>query len=180
MRKSKLRNAGSKRGRPPTGHKLAGTDKLFHREYPGQEPRIIEHQGPSITQSLDYNDQGNLNNVSSDHKYPPPKQHPIFQKIWLEHIDNITARENFKIGHLQTLAVLCDLHIEYSELTQFIQENGRSYKSIGRSGLVLRPYPEVAMLRGVQAQIREYMKVMGLVLKKDNTTELDGNDDDWT
>jgi hypothetical protein len=178
MRKQK--NAVSRRGRPATGHKLSGTEQRFHREYPGQEPRIVEHPGPVLVQNAQDSDSGKSEQLLSNHKYPPPKQHPVFQKIWFESIDNVTARENFKISHLNSLRILCDLFVEYEELTQFIEKNGRSYKSTGRSGVVWRLYPEVGQIKSVQAQIREYTKMMGLLLKKDNTVELNDDDDEWT
>ena len=165
----------TKRGRPATGHKLQGTEQRFHREYDGQEPMVVEHSGPGSTFQEDVDDSIKL----VDHKYPPPKSHPIFQKIWLEHIDNITARENFKIGHLQSLEILCDLFVEYGELTKFIQENGRSYKSVGRSGVIWRFYPEVAQTKTVQSQIKDYMKLLGLLLKKDHSVEALGEENEW-
>lgn len=176
MEKQKQKISKAKRGRPATGHKLPGTDQRFHRQYEGQEPRIVEHSTPP-TASVE-NEMPN--DKYANHKYPPPRRHPIFEKTWLEHIDNITARENFKIGHLQSLEILCDLFVEYKELTKFIQENGRSYKSVGRSGTIWRFYPEVGQIKIVQSQIRDYTKMLGLLLKKDSQDFCGVDDDDWT
>lgn len=175
MENLKQKVAKPKRGRPATGHKLQGTEQRFRRQHEGQEPRVVEHLGPTT----EFNEISSQNDKFVDHKYPPPKRHPTFQKIWLEQIDNITERENFKIGHLHSLEILCDLFVEYGELTKFIQENGRSYKSVGRSGVIWRFYPEVAQIKNVQSQIKEYMKLLGLLLKKDHAVESGGESDEW-
>ncbi|MBK7844036.1 MAG: P27 family phage terminase small subunit [Bdellovibrionales bacterium] len=175
MEEEKHKSAKPKKGRPATGLKLQGTEQTFHREYEGQEPKVVEHSGPSSTPLEDDDKTVKL----ADHKYPPPKRHPTFQKIWVEHIDNITARENFKVGHLHSLEILCDLFVEYGELTKFIQENGRSYKSVGRSGVIWKFYPEVAQIKNVQSQIKDYMKLLGLLLKKDHSIESGGEKSEW-
>lgn len=175
MERQKSKTEKKPRGRPATGHKIGGTEQRFHREYAGQEPRVIEHSPPEPVAD----ENGIPSDKYADHKYPPPKCHPIFEKIWLEHIDNITARENFKIGHLQPLAILCDLYVEYLELTKFIQDHGRSYKSVGRSGTIWRFYPEVGQIKVVQSQIKEYTKLLGLLLKKDYSIESGGEASEW-
>jgi hypothetical protein len=175
METSKKKSVVSKRGRPATGHKLQGTAERFHRQYPGQEPLIVEHSGPIEDSIAEESPSTEL----SDHKFPPPKKHPTFQKVWFQSIDSITNRENFKVTHLNTLEILCDLFAEYDELTTFIRKNGRSYKSVGRSGIVWRFYPEVGQIKSVQAQIRDYTKLLGLLLKKDNSIESGAETDNW-
>jgi hypothetical protein len=164
-------------GKYGEGSVIPGTDKKFKREYPGQDPRIEEPGVPveDLEESLpEPDDEG------SRHKFPPPKKHPIFRKIWMEFIDNISKRENFQNGHLGALEILCDLHVEYEDLRTFIRRNGRSYKSYGRQGMVHKLYPEVGQLNTVQAQIKEYLKTLGLTLKKDHgTTNPAGERNEW-
>jgi len=117
--------------------------------------------------------------IKIDHKFPPPKSHPIFIRTWMDFIDNVSSRENFKTGHLNSLEILCDLYVDYDNLKKYIESKGRSYKSNGRNGLTWKFYPEVAQLNTVQSQIKEYMKMLGLVLKKDHGTASGGEKSNW-
>ncbi len=94
-------------------------------------------------------------------------------------IENVTKRENFNIAHLDSLEILCDLYVEYDELQEFVRVNGRSYMSVGRTGEVWKFYPEVNQLMRVQAQIKEYSKMLGLLLKKDHGNESGGEASEW-
>ena len=111
---------------------------------------------------------------AAKHKYPPPKKNKTFRKIWMQFIDSLVSRENFKVGHLNNLEILCDLYVEYEELQKFIRTKGRSYLSVGRSGEVWKFYPEVSHLSKVQLQIKNYTAMLGLVPKKDHGTEAGG------
>jgi len=164
-----------KKMRSSSGHRVKGTRKKFFRDYPGQDPVILKIPKPvpdpeAIAPVVD---------EASQHKYPPPRVHPIFRKIWMEFIDNICARENFKVGHLNSLEILCDLYVEYDELRAFLRQHGRSYQSLGRSGQVWKPFPEVAQLNLVQSNIKEYTKMLGLLLKKDHSSLSGGEKDEW-
>jgi hypothetical protein len=167
--------------RIPKGFGVAvpGTSVVMKREYPGQDPKYVELPDPvdDIESTLP-----EPKDAASKHKYPPPKKHPVFRKIWMDFIDNLTGRENFKNGHLHSLEILCDLHVEYEDLRAYIRKNGRSYKSYGRSGMQWKFYPEVTQLNSVQSQILGYMKTLGLVLKKDHSTSNPGTGekDEWS
>lgn len=153
------------RGKKGEGLRMSGTDKKFQRSYPGEDPKIEEHADPveDIETTLP-----EPNDAGSKHKYPPPKKHPRFRKVWMDFIDNITGRKNFKTGHLNALEILCDLHVEYDDLRAFVRKHGRTYKSYGRQGLAHKFYPEVTQLNNVQTQINNYMKTLGLILNKDD------------
>lgn len=156
---------------------MEGTDAKFQRSYPGEDPKHDEFPDPveDVEKTLP-----EPTDAAAKHKFPPPKRHPVFRKIWMDFIDNIASRENFKSGHLHPLEILCDLHVEYEDLRAFIRTHGRSYKSFGRAGLVWKFYPEVQQLNSVQAQIKEYMKMLGLLLKKDHSTaNPNGEKDEW-
>lgn len=151
----------------PDGLRVAGVEETFKREYRGQDPKINKFPTP---ERIDYESMPEPDDEASKHKFPPPKKHPVFRRVWLDFIDNIAGRENFKNGHLNSLEILCDLHVEYEDLRKFIHKNGRSYQSYGRAGMIWKFYPEVELLNKVQAQIKEYMKMLGLLLKKDHGT----------
>lgn len=142
---------------PQIGVRIKGTEH-------GEDPTLVVHQPikpdsehllPEPTDEL------------VGHKYPPSKKNPTFRRVWGQFIDNVSSRENFSEGHLNSLAILCDLFTEYEELSTYLRTHGRSYQSHGRSGLTWKLYPEVGQLKAVQQQINVYMKQLGLVLKKD-------------
>ncbi len=158
-------------GRPATGVAIR-----LPREYLGQDPHLDVH--PPVKEDSEVTMPAPTDKASK-HKYPPPKKNKIFRDKWMQFIDNVTKRENFNIAHLNALEVLCDLFVEYDDLQTFIRKHGRNYKSIGRMGLVWKFYPEVVQLNKTQGQIRDYMKMLGLLLKKDHGTESGGEAEEW-
>lgn len=165
-------------GRPKgtgSGKKLPGTDIRIKGTARGADPKLIVHPKPrkdSEAQAPEPNDE------LSKHKFPPPKKNPIFRKVWGDYIDSVSSRENFSPGHLNSLKILCDLFVDYEELSAFVKTKGRSYLSIGRSGNTWKLYPEVSQLKSVQHQINVYIKQLGLVLKKDEFGG-EGREDGW-
>lgn len=176
MPKAAKKTTVSKGGRgKKTVHNLGG--KKFKRSYAGEDPHVDIHQAvsPDLEKVAAAPD-----DEASKHKYPPPKKNKIFRASWLKFIDDITDRENFKVGHLQQLEILCDLLVEYDEYQTFIRKRGRTYKSVGRNGEVWKFYPEVLQLNKVSAQIKEYMKMLSLLLRKDNSSASGGEKDEWS
>lgn len=110
--------------------------------------------------------------------FPAPKDDVSFQKYWNKFLPKVTSRENFHESHLDQLEILCDLYIDYHNLTQFIKENGYSYMSDGRYGESYREYREVTIRQKVVSEIRAYSKLLGLVLEKDKDTG-DRNENEW-
>ncbi len=163
--KKKSTTSNGKRGNQRLGVVVPGLDKKFERAYRSQDPKVNVTPPPRPDPEAESPEP---KDEAAKHKFPPPKKHPIFRKVWLDFIDNISTRENFKSGHLNSLEILCDLHVEYEELRAFLRKNGRSYQSFGRAGMIWKFFPEVGQLNAVQAQIKEYMKMMGLLLKKDH------------
>lgn len=109
-----------------------------------------------------------MSNVKSLlNKYPPPSDNPKFIVKWKEFLPDVVARENFKTGHLNQLAILCDLYLEYDNLKGALEIGGLTYESIGRNGLQIKMRPEVAQKAKVVDQIANYSKVLGLLLRKD-------------
>jgi phage terminase small subunit len=117
-------------------------------------------------------------------RYPPPKRgNEIFTNRWREYVDDIVMRKNFKKGHLSQLAILCDLHVEYATLSKIIKEKGYTFTSHGRNGSQERIRPEVNQRNKVVADIKNYNKMLGLLLVKDTnlgTQETEeGEEDSW-
>lgn len=171
----------SKRGRKKQsgknlGQKILGVDQRVQKLKPGEDPRVnfFPEELPDYEKI-----NREINDEISKHKYPPPKAHPTFRRVWAEYIDNICARENFKTGHLTQLEILCDLHVEYDQHQEFIRKNGRSYKVASRDGIIWRPFPEVLLLGKCQQQMLHYMKILGLLLKKDSSTKSGGEKESW-
>lgn len=112
-------------------------------------------------------------------KYPPPKRNLIFRAKWMAMIRNLTERENFKEAHLETLAILCDLYVEYAELEKIIRIEGRTFKSVTRWGESRHIHPATTQLDKVRANIRQYTQKLDLFPKKDTGGEADGEKEEW-
>ncbi len=172
----RLAKDGKKIGkRVNNSHPTTGYTIKVPPKFAGQDPRVEFHTPPKF----DYEAGEWPDDEAAKHKFPPPKKHPIFRAKWMRFIDNVARRENFNVAHLDSLEILCDLYVEYSDTQEFIRKNGKSYASVGRQGEVWRFYPEVSQLSRVQAQIKEYSKMLGLLLKKDHGTESDGEKSSW-
>lgn len=99
--------------------------------------------------------------------YAAPKKGKEFHKYWNKYLEKVVNRDNFHEAHLDQLEVLCDLYIEYHQLTDFIKKNGYTYESDGRYGESHREYPQIKIRQKVVAELRQYSKQLGLVLEKD-------------
>lgn len=162
-----------KKGRPKQAANTASVKVPL--KYLGQDPMVEFHRPPrrGVQSAVPPDDE------AARHQYPPPSNNPLFREKWMLFINNVTSRDNFHVGHLETLKVFCELLVEYAEIKEFLEENGRSYCSIGRSGEVWRLYPEVQHLKKVESSIKDYSKLMDLVLKKDHGSESGGEGDKW-
>ncbi len=101
----------------------------------------------------------------SDHpysKYPPPKQNKIFRTKWRDFISNLADRKDFQEHLLSQLEILCDLYVEYEELSKFLRTHGYTYEAYGRQGKIFRTFPQVSQLNKVKADIKIYSKSLGL------------------
>jgi hypothetical protein len=103
-------------------------------------------------------------------KFPPPSEKESFKKYWVTYLTDIKDRDNLKLSHLSQLRILCDLSVEYDELRMILDLQGRTYESEGRNGLQIKMRPEIAQLNRVVSEIRNYCKILGLILYKDNVT----------
>jgi len=111
--------------------------------------------------------------------FKSPKDQASFTKYWKRFIGDIKDRENLKPSHLYQLEVLCDLCVERDELKQIIEFMGLTYTASGRNGDQLKLRPEVQQLNRVVSEIRNYSKILGLILAKDSANSDDGEVNDF-
>lgn len=100
-----------------------------------------------------------------------PRSGEEFKRYWNRFIHDISDRPNLKPSHLWQLQVLCDLCVEYDELREIISLTGRTCDNGGgRNGSIIRPTAEYLMLQKVIVEIRNYSKMLDLVLMPDTKT----------
>lgn len=105
---------------------------------------------------------------SIDLKFPSPRpDKESFNRYWAMFLPDIQDRQNLKPSHLNQLRILCDLSTEYDELQDIIDLEGRTYMSTGRNGDQIKLRPEIQQLNRCVSEIRNYSKMLGLLLVKD-------------
>lgn len=110
-------------------------------------------------------------------KFPSPHaDNKRFTYYWETLLPDIHDRENLKKSHLQQLRVLCFLFVEYDDLQEFLELNGRTYVSVGRNGNQIKPRPEIALIKSCVSEIRNYSKMLDLVLVKDKNMNNNGDE----
>ncbi len=112
------------------------------------------------------------------YKTPQPKNKE-FTKYWNLFIDDVTSRANFREGHLEQLAILCQLYDQFYKNTKQLIEEGYSFESAGRNGAQHKPHPVCAIRDKALAEIRQFSKLLGLVLEKDEHKNEDQTGDEW-
>jgi phage terminase small subunit len=109
----------------------------------------------------------------------PKPDHAGFTEYWEEILPDISSRENLKPSHLQQLRILCDLLVDYDQLQAIIELEGRTYLSVGRNGDQWKLKPEVQQMNRVLSEIRNYSKMLGLLLYKDTETGDEEDEDEF-
>lgn len=150
-----------KRGRPPK----KGWDELAVVPEKTPDPNVLALPG----QRPGKKHVAVVKNYADDESraYPSPKDDPVYAAKWNLFVGNVVARQNFKVGHLEQLNLLCDLYVEYEDLKAFVRKHGYTYTVSGKNGVQIKPYPEYLALSRVLSEIRNYSKVLGLLLVKD-------------
>lgn len=141
---------------------------------------IIPKKPLSTEMGKDYEDYEVEDNYDS-HAYPPPSKNPEFRKFWVETIDNLSERENFKPAHLRLLEVYCRLCVELRRLDEFIFKNGHTFRVLTVMGETRKTYPEVHERHKVLSAIDKYARLLDLKPAKDKSKG-GGNpdeDDEW-
>lgn len=96
-----------------------------------------------------------------------PKACPKFTKYWKILIDEVKENEKFKKSDLLRLETLCDLYVEKDDLNDILALTGLTYDAgEGRNGVQIKIRPEVAQLNKVKADILNYSRSLGLMLKE--------------
>lgn len=104
----------------------------------------------------------------STKKYPPPNTHPTYVARWNEFLPDIIERQNFKVGHLNLLDVLCRMFVELDVLSEIIRTEGYTYFAEGgRNGPQLKSRPEVQQINRTRSEIRSLSKSLGISLARD-------------
>lgn len=109
----------------------------------------------------------------------PKPDKESFNKYWNIFLEDVKDRDNLKPSHLQQLRILCDLCVELDELQDIIDIEGRTYESEGRNGVQIKLRPEISEKNRVISEIRNYSKILGLVLYKDNKLTKEEEEDEF-
>lgn len=172
----KLSTSKKRKKRTVGGDALPGVEGVIKRDPDVDSDPMVHIHGKARP---DPEDGEHPSDKAAKHKYPPPSKNAIFRNKWMSFIDDICSRENFKPGHLAALEILCTLFSESHDLEKFIRIRGRTYIVVSRAGKFHKTYPEVQQLAHHRTQIQSYMKMLGLLLKKDKSDEDPGEKEEW-
>lgn len=112
--------------------------------------------------------------------FTSPKESKSFTLYWDRFIGDIKDRPNLKPSHLWQLQVLCDLCVEYDFLKEIITIIGySSTNGGGRNGIHSTLNPEVGQYNKVLVEIRNYSKMLDLVLYKDKKIKDEEEDNEF-
>jgi len=96
-------------------------------------------------------------------------------------VPDIKDRPNLKASHLYQLQILCDLCVEYDDLKDVIDLIGRTItNSGGRNGDQVKLNPEVVQMNKVLIEIRNYSRMLGLLLVKDTKTNEEEEENEFS
>jgi len=117
-------------------------------------------------------------------KYKSPVKRKEFNKYWTNFLQIIVDRDNFNESHLKNFEVLCNLYVEYDRMTFFLndyhdREGTYSYIAEGRHGTQIKTHPEFTERQKLLSEIRQYSRLLGIVLDKDTTMKPDDNEGEW-
>lgn len=164
------------------GTKLKGlTKSQYNKVREGKRTKAILPKKPFSTESgIGYEDHKVEDNFDS-HDFPPPSNHPEFRKFWVETIDNMVNRENFKPAHLGLLEIYCRLRVELRRLDDFVMTNGHTYRIVTITGEVRKTYPEVLERHKILNSLHKYAQLLDLKPSKDKSksTIVPDEDEDW-
>ena len=103
-----------------------------------------------------------------------------FTRYWNLYVNDVVQRDNFKVGHLEQLRILCQLYTEFDKLTSIISEKGYTYETETRNGLQVKVYSEVTIRKEIMLELRMYSKMLGLILEPDKVfNEKEESKSEW-
>ena len=111
--------------------------------------------------------------------FPSPFKDTAFVKYWSSFLEDIEDRENFHSGHLKNLEILCQLYTEYDLLTDILKREGFAYTAHGRYGSQVKTRPESTERNKILAEIRQYARLLGIILSVGQGTPEDDEKGEW-
>ena len=112
-------------------------------------------------------------------EFTPSKSNAQFQSYWFKFLEILQTRESFSKLHLKNLEILCQLFVEYDNLTNILEQEGSTYQTEGRYGIQIKARPEVIQRKDTIAEIRQFTKILGIVLDKDKGGDADPTENEW-
>jgi len=111
-----------------------------------------------------------------------PNSDSEFTRYWDLFVVDVVERENYKRGHLEQLAILCQLYLEFYDVSKVISEKGAVYETNSeRYGNQIKVNPACTIRDKTLMEIRQYSKLLGLVLEKDTEkNDKPGKGNDWS
>ena len=109
----------------------------------------------------------------------PFPENEKFKYYWELMIDDVKSRSNFSQSHLLQFKLMCDAYCQYDMLKEKVEEEGVMLVKISEKGETFVTNPHVTQLNRVINQIKDYSKMLGLILIKDETKPSDNETDDW-
>lgn len=110
----------------------------------------------------------------------PRKDDDLFNFYWDLLIVEVKKRPNFSHSHVMQLKVLCDAYKQYDLLLDKVNEEGHVITRMTSQGESIITNPHVGQLNKVISQIKDYSKMLGLILVKDESpVTSEESEDDW-
>jgi len=121
-----------------------------------------------------------MEDILENETFKAPSVDPEFNRYWDLFIGDVTARENFKPGHLEQLAILCRMYMEFYALSKQIDERGAVYENDSpRYGITIKVHPATTIRDKTIAEIRHFSKMLGLILVKDSEMKDKPKKSEW-
>ena len=106
-----------------------------------------------------------------EEKFEAPSDKPEFKFYWDIFVEDVTKRDNFKLGHLQQLKILCRLYTEFDKMSDEIDEKGFTYETDpngeSRYGNQIKINPISTQRDKILSEIRQFSKLLKLELFQD-------------
>lgn len=117
---------------------------------------------------------------SRSSNYDPPQDGKVFVEKWEQLIGNIITRDNFNLGHLYQLEILCGLYEELDTLNATLAVTGHTYESVVKGVTHHKAYPQVGQLNVCRNQIAAYTRMLGLTIAKNlHSSTVEEEKDEW-
>lgn len=102
-----------------------------------------------------------------------------FEKYWNELYEDLKKNDTLYNANIKHLVILCDLFVEYDNLTVSIEETGYLEYTETKYGTHSKISPYVMQRERTNKSILLYSKSLGLTLKNIPASP-EGEEDDWS